>query len=82
MKVEIDTAREVITINGINFAFSLFDALAFAEIGSELRIVGREHGVVTMERFYPARPNEALKAKVESLENQLEDQIRGQDADL
>jgi hypothetical protein len=44
----LDTKARVITIQGIRYAFDLFDALGFAEEGTVFRIGKRHDGVVTL----------------------------------
>lgn len=53
--VKIDHEREIITIQGVNYAFGLFDQIGFAAKGSRFEIGERSDGVVTLH----ALPREA-----------------------
>lgn len=47
-RVSMDDDAEIITIQGINYCYSLFDALAFGAKGSRFEIGERGDGVVAL----------------------------------
>lgn len=49
--VEIDHQARVITIQGIPYAFDLFDGLAFAKVGTRFEIIERTDKTVSLMRI-------------------------------
>ncbi len=47
--ISYDPEREVLTIDGINYARSLFSGLGLGPIGKAFRIIARDDGVVTLQ---------------------------------
>jgi hypothetical protein len=52
-KVAIDQNNEVITIEGVKYAFSLFRVMATAPLGAQFEIVERSDGVVSLKTIWP-----------------------------
>lgn len=48
--IAIDFEKKTITIHGVRYSLEIFEHLGLGPIGSWLRIVKREDGVVTCER--------------------------------
>ena len=48
--IKIDIDHRIITIHGIRYSMEIFAHLGLGELGSWIRIVRREDGVVTCER--------------------------------
>lgn len=48
--ITIDFEQKVITVYGVRYALEIFEHLGLGPIGSWVRIVKREDGVVTCER--------------------------------
>ena len=49
--ITIDFEKKIITVYGVNYALEIFEHLGLGPIGSWVRIVKREDGVVTCERM-------------------------------
>lgn len=49
--VELDYRAKVVTIQGIRYAFELFNGIGFAPLGSVFRIENRSDGVVTLTKL-------------------------------
>ncbi len=49
--VDVDHNARVVTIQGIKYAFDLFDHLGFTDPGTVLRIENRSDGVVTLSKI-------------------------------
>lgn len=50
-EVKVDEHRRTITIFGIEYADEIFRYLGLGPIGSVLRIIKREDGIVTLKRL-------------------------------
>jgi hypothetical protein len=48
--IDIDLESHVITLYGVRYALELFEHIGVGPVGTWLRIVKREDGVVTLER--------------------------------
>jgi hypothetical protein len=65
IKVSIDCEARTIEIHGIRYAMDLFEAMAFSPVGTWVRILSREDGLVTLQRPSPEIEAE-LNAKIDS----------------
>lgn len=59
--VSVDHQREIITIQGINYTFGLFDQLGFGAKGARFEIGERGDGAVTLHAIGGLAPTEQLK---------------------
>lgn len=50
-RLSVDDAAKVVTIQGVRYAFELFNHLGFSSVGTVLRIDGRADGVVTLTKI-------------------------------
>jgi hypothetical protein len=57
-KIEVDRDRRIATIQGVRYAFDLFDQLGFGLIGARFEIVGRRDGVVELRTLPATQTNE------------------------
>jgi hypothetical protein len=82
--IELDLQNDVIVLYGVRYSLEVFRALGLAKLGTVLRIVGRDNGVVAVEQLpdplAPAPPDtaeqaEAYRQRVEAAEQHIKHQL-------